>query len=289
MKKAITLLLMLTFFTHFSYAKETNIRVWKNTVKNVGMTQILLELALDITKPEYGEYQLISSAEMEQDRALLELKNARLDVAHFVATAQREKNTLPIRVPLMQGILGYRLCLIKDNNQQKFVGINNKQQWIASNITIGQHHNWPDTQILKTNGINVQTTYKHKLLFKQLAKERFDCFARGISEINDEQLAHRSLGLVIKKNIIIHYPLPQFFFVNAKNPLLAERLKLGLSRLQKTGKTKKLFDYYFQKLLTTFELQKRTFIELNNPLLSAETTKAIQTTSTDFEKQYLKK
>ncbi len=287
MKKILILFLLLTLNANFSHAESTKIRVWKNTATDSGIIRTLLYRALEISKQEYGEYQVVISSEMEQDRALRELANARLDLAHFVSTAEREKQATPIRIPIMQGLLGYRLCLIKEGNQEKFTGISNKQQWIAKNITIGQHHNWPDTTILKSNGLNVQTTYKHELLFQQLSKNRFDCFSRGINEIGYEQFSHRSLDLVIEQNIVIHYPLPQFFFINPEKPLLAERLQLGLTRLQESGETELLFDSYYRELLNKFDLKKRVFIELQNPTLSPETIKAMQAPITNFKKKYL--
>ena len=207
MKKRLILILffLLAANAHFSYAQGTKIRVWEKTAIDQGLIGELLFQALEITQKEYGEYQIITSTEMEQDRALREIANSRLDLAHFVSTAEREMQATPIRIPIMQGLLGYRLCLIKDGNQDKFIGVTNKQQWIEKKISIGQHRNWPDTTILKSNGLHVATTYKRELLFQQLSKNRFDCFARGVNEISDEQLKHRSLGLVIENNILIHY------------------------------------------------------------------------------------
>jgi hypothetical protein len=289
MKKIILHFLLWTAFFPYSYAETTNITVWADTLNAPGITKMLLERALQITQPEYGDYYLIISNAMEQERALRELANNRLDIAHFVSTADRERQVSPIRIPIMQGLLGYRLCLIKKGNQEKFTGITNKQQWVANNITIGQHSNWPDTKILRSNGFTVQTTYKHELLFQQLAKNRFDCFARGVSEIGYEQISHRALDLAIEKNIVIHYPLPQFYFVNPAKPVLAERLQVGLAKLQKNGEATRMFDFYFKDLLTALALKNRTFIELQNLTQSPETIDAMQAPIAYFEKKYLQK
>ena len=181
MKKRLILILffLLAANAHFSYAQGTKIRVWEKTAIDQGLIGELLFQALEITQKEYGEYQIITSTEMEQDRALREIANSRLDLAHFVSTAEREMQATPIRIPIMQGLLGYRLCLIKDDNQDKFIGVTNKQQWIEKKISIGQHRNWPDTTILKSNGLHVATTYKRELLFQQLSKNRFDWTQRG--------------------------------------------------------------------------------------------------------------
>ena len=145
-----------------------------------------LHRALQVTKPEYGDYELIESVKMEQGRSLLELaklKDSKIDLASFAPTKEREQQAIPIRIPVLNGLMGYRLCLIEEDKQTLFDGIKNKQQLIDRNITIGQHQDWPDTKILIANNISIQTSHKKKLLFQLLARGRFDCFSRGANEI----------------------------------------------------------------------------------------------------------
>ncbi|WP_019614588.1 transporter substrate-binding domain-containing protein [Psychromonas ossibalaenae] len=286
MKKIIILFLLLVLKANFSLAKNNEIVLWNQTASDSGIIWDTLYRALEITKDDYGEYQLITSSPMEQDRALRELVNARIDLGHFIATEEREKQAIAVRIPILQGLYGYRLCLIKEDNQEKFTGINSKQQWIEKNITISQHHNWPDTKILESNGITVKTTFKRDLLFQQLSMKRFDCFARGINEINTELSNHSSLGLAIEKNIVLHYPFPLFFFVSPDKPLLAERLQLGLTRLYQNGVTEQLFEYYYRKLINELGLEQRKFIELQNPTLSQQTINVLKAPSTRFKIKY---
>lgn len=276
MKKNILLLFFIIASSTNCYGHYTKISTWKNTAQDQGLLMEILREALIITQPEYGGYQINSSIDMPQNRALLQLENGRLDLAHFVATEKRENRAIAVKIPLMQKILGYRLCLITEGNQKKFNNINSKQQWIDKGLTIGQHHNWPDTDILKANGIEVKTTYKTNLLFQQLAKNHFDCFARGINEISSEQRAHASLNLAIEKNIILYYPLPQFFFVSPKKPLLVERLTIGLTKLKEKGILQQIFNFYYQNLWQDLNVKNRIFINLHNPTLSLETTELLK-------------
>lgn len=268
-----------------SLAKSTltepqEIIVWQHTVN--GPTEIIkdaLQRALEITRPEYGAYRIITSAEMEQGRALNTLsKQARgkLDVAHFATTTEREKKAIAIRIPLIQGSLGYRICLIKKHNQSTFSEITNKHDFIEKNISIGQHKDWPDTKILRSNGLHVKTTYKYSLLFQQLDKQRFNCFSRGINEISYEHEQHTEINATIEESLLIHYPFPLFFFVNANRPEVAKRLTLGLTRLQSNGTLLQLFEYYYKDRLAALHLEARTIIELENPTLSEKSLKALQ-------------
>jgi len=291
-KKIAYLYALLLFFPPQLFA-TTQITVWEHTVNDP--TEIIMDTlyrALEITKQEYGEYQLITSKKMEQGRALRELskyKDSRLDLAHFAPTAEREQQAIAIRIPLIQGLLGYRLCLINEGEQSKFSQVTNKEQWLASDLSIGQHQNWPDTSVLNYNGLTVKTSYKYELLFQQLAKQRFDCFARGANEIYYEQRTHRDLGLVIEKEIVLHYPFPLFFFVNKNNPELVARLELGLTKLIENGTSQKLFEYYYQAQIEDLNLKKRYVIELQNPTLSYQTIQAMNQPNAIFKQRYLVK
>lgn len=269
------LILLLTSST--SYAYTAQIKVWQHTLGTPNIIQNTLLHALEITTKEYGDYQIIESSMMTQDRALKEINIGNLDIAHFIATAQREEKGIAVRIPVMRGLLGYRICLIKNGEQDKFDKITNKEQWLANNITIGQQENWPDTEILKSNEFNVKTTFKKELLFQQIAKGRFDCFARGANEITRELLENKDLDISIENGIVIYYPFPLFYFVNPNKPLLAERLTLGLTRLHENGMEEKLFDSYFHDVLEKLTLKQRHLLKLDNPILSEPTINAMNT------------
>lgn len=263
-----------------TYAQVTKIIVWESLYNNP--TPILmnaLRRALQVTKPEYGEYEIIVSTKMEQGRSLLEMaktEKSNLDIASYAPTTAREKLAIPIRIPVLSGLMGYRICLIKKDKQTLFDDIKNKQQLITKNITIGQHQNWPDTTILRFNDITVHTTYKKSLLFQQLDRERFDCFSRGTSEIYAEYLQHRQLGISIENNLLLYYPLPVFFFVNKSRPLLAQRVQLGLERLLESGELYEIVERTFLPIISDLKLSERIVIDLHNPTLSDETLQAIE-------------
>jgi hypothetical protein len=279
-------------YCSLTYAQVTKIIVWDSLYNNPDrMVMDYLDRALQITKPEYGDYQLIASAKMEQGRSVLEMakqEKSKLDIATYAPTIEREKLAIPIRIPILSGLMGYRLCLIKEDKQALFDGIENKQQLINKNITIGQHQDWPDTIILRANNIVVQTTHKKKLLFQQLARERFDCFSRGASEIYAEYLQYKTQGIAIEKKLLIYYPLPLFFFVNKSRPLLAQRLQLGLERLIASGEFDAIFERVYSPIISNLKLTERTVIDLYNPTLSEETIQAIEASTQRFRNNHLR-
>jgi len=254
--------------------------VWQHTIDypNKILMSILLQ-AFEETREEYGDYEIISSSPMEQRRAVSKLSKRykdTLDIAHLASNVSREKNATAIRIPLISGLSGYRVCLIKPSNQSKFTNIKNKQDFIDKGITIGQQQDWPDTKILTSNGIDVQTSYKYSLLFRQLDKQRFDCFLRGVNEISDEVEQNSNTHFVIEDNLLFYYPLPLFFFVNNNRPEIIERLTKGLSKLKEQGVLADLLAENFQQKMHQLHLNNRTLIRLDNPILPKESLQSIE-------------
>lgn len=282
------IILLLSVFCSSSYAQSgleqsspsEKIIVWQDTVNSPsGIIMDTLIQALEITRPEYGHYEIVTSMPMEQGRAVKSLAKAyqgQLDIAHFPTSINREKHAIAVRVPLIGGLLGYRVCLIKENHQYKFSQINNKQDFIDQEITIGQHQDWPDSKILRSNGLRVKTSHKYALLFQQLEKKRFDCFLRGLNEINDEYSLHIDARFAIENSLLIRYPYLMFFFVNESRPELAKRLGLGLTRLQKNGTLMRLLEHYYKDRLTKLHLKERKIIDLENTLLPDNSLQKLQ-------------
>ncbi|WP_019614587.1 transporter substrate-binding domain-containing protein [Psychromonas ossibalaenae] len=282
-----------SFYSSLNYAQVTKIIVWDSLYNNpTPIVMNYLRRALEVTVEEYGDYQLIESAKMEQGRSLVELgrqKHAKLDLATYAPTAEREKQAIAIRIPLLSGLMGYRLCLIDEKKQTIFQDIENKQQLINKHISIGQHQDWPDTTILRFNNLPVQTTHKKELLFQKLIRGRFDCFSRGASEIYAEYLAHKSQGIVIEKELLIYYPLPIFFFVNKSRPRLAERIQLGLQKLIDSGEFDQSFEQFFSPIIDELKLTDRVVIDLHNPTLSEKTIQAMKIPTQRFRENHLQK
>ncbi|HDO1377148.1 TPA: hypothetical protein P2R00_004481, partial [Aeromonas veronii] len=83
-------------------AAEQPIRAWNLLLDHPNPAVVqLLRLSLDLTAPEYGPYQLVSSPQMEQGRAVKELRSGELvQVGVFAPDGQRERELLAIHIPL---------------------------------------------------------------------------------------------------------------------------------------------------------------------------------------------
>jgi hypothetical protein len=227
----------------------------------------LLELALR----ETGEgYRIeLASTPMNQERQVQELEAGRtLDVAPIPSSAEREARLLPVRIPINRGVLGWRLGLIRRGDAERFAGIRSLGD--LKGVRIAQGKEWPDTQILRANGIDVIPAPRYEDLFTMLQGGRFDYFPRSVMEIWDEQ--GRNAGtLEIEPHVALHYPYDAYFMVNRGNAGLAEAIRGGLERALRDGSFRRLFQAYYGERLRRAHLEARTVIELDNPLLTPGT------------------
>jgi len=229
--------------------------------------QQLLQLALSKTGTEY-QIQL-AQVPMNQERQVLEIEAGRtIDVASIPSSAEREARLLPIRIPIHKGALGWRIGLIRKGDQELLARVNSLKS--LQSVSLAQGQEWPDTKILEANGISVITAPRYEGLFKMLEARRFDYFPRSVMEIWDEQ-ANNADRLVVEPHLALHYYYDSYFMVNRKNTRLAQAIHDGLEKAILDGSFDELFQQYFGEHIRKAQLEKRTVIELQNPLLSPET------------------
>ncbi len=208
--------------------------------------------------------QLVSSPPMEQGRTVKELHSGELvQVGVFAPDEERERDLLAVHIPLAKGLLGWRVCLIRQGDEGRFAAIHSLADWRRSGLIIGQHRSWPDTQLLRANGLNVMAGNLYEALFNMLRKQRFDCFLRSVIEVEDELKQHPDLA--IEPRLVFRYPLALLFFVSPKYPELAQRIELGLQRARQSGAFDRVFEEGFGSTIRRLNLDERVRLELHNP------------------------
>ena len=80
--------------------------------------------------------------------------NAGIDVLSAGATIERESLLLPIRFPILKGLNGWRIALVTKNNKNLF--LRNQSLDKFKTLKAGQLHNWSDTKVIASNGIQVE-------------------------------------------------------------------------------------------------------------------------------------
>lgn len=232
----------------------------------------MLEIALEETVDEYGDYELIPAeqqlSELEALRAL-QWEDDVIDVAFGMTESARERFVRPVRVPILKGLLGTRLMMVREDE----VDILNDVSTIEDlrPFQIGQGEDWPDTRILNANGLDIYTSDGYGILFEQLAEGEFDLFPRGINEIWEELDAFGDLGLTLADHVYLQYPTATYFFVAQQNRELADRLDEGLHRAIDNGRFDALFNEYYGDVVDRANLDEKNVIQIENPYLPEDT------------------
>ncbi|MCP4372672.1 MAG: hypothetical protein GY797_31870 [Deltaproteobacteria bacterium] len=280
-KRFLCILIISVLFPLISFADTTNNNV---LVVKMHLTKMknnldqkkhykyqLLELLLNQTKKEYGEYK-IELVELETQKRLIKLADeGELSLIMTMTTKDREERLIPIRIPIYKGLYGFRIFIINKSDQHKFKAVKNEGD--LKKLWAGQGNHWPDYKILEANGYKITGTPVYLNLFDMLEKKRFDYFPRGLHEPWLELKRHPNKDFTIEKNLCINYPAPGYIFVSPKYKKLAERLKKGFLMAINDGS----FDHFFNNhpdikaALKKGNLKKRKIFYLNNPLLSKQT------------------
>jgi hypothetical protein len=232
----------------------------------------ILKGALDRTVPEYGAYVLEQAPiQMSAARAIEQLeRHGLINVAWSSTSVEREKKFLTIRIPLRKGLLGYRVCLISAQNQDRI----DQVQTLADlrDLTVGQGTGWADIAIYNAEHIPVMTA-SYGGLFDMVSAKRFDLFPRGLSEVFREFATNgpRLPGLAIDRHLLLYYPWPYYFFFNRDDVRLKMRIEAGLKMMRADGSFDAIFHKYNDEWIAAADIKHRLIIRLNNPLLPPET------------------
>jgi hypothetical protein len=167
--------------------------------------------------------------------------------------------------------MGYRLLIIRAEDQSWFRRVQTIDQ--LRELRAGQGHDWPDTEILRANGLAVEATVDYDSLFRMLQLGRFDYLPRAINEPWEELALRSGRGLAVEEGLMLYYPTAEYFFVNRDNVALAERIERGLRRALADGSFDKLFREHpvNANAFGKANVLKRRIIRLDNPLLPPET------------------
>ncbi|WP_143871359.1 amino acid ABC transporter substrate-binding protein [Catenovulum sediminis] len=272
--KFIILAILFTFAAiHMASASEETITVvYPKPLSELDQRIVYpLEVLKLVLSKNNSEFKLQPSrVAMTQNRALKMLAlGVGVDVVWSMTNEIRETNLTPIRVPLYKGLIGWRLLLIKSENQTRFDKLNTLAE--LRRYIAGQGHDWPDTDILAANGFRIVSSSSYEGLFEMLEKNRFDFFPRSIIEIGDELKSHTEYNLSIEKTLLLHYPAAFYFFINRANSALKTRLENGFNTAISDGSFDALFYKYNQQHIQQANIQNRKILKLHNPNLPSAT------------------
>ncbi|BFI95187.1 MAG: transporter substrate-binding domain-containing protein [Rhodanobacter sp.] len=231
-----------------------------------GYPVAVLRLALEHLHVPFSMKQ--SAVVLPQARTLELLKdNQVVTVGWSVATTERDKQLLAVRVPIDRGLIGWRVLLIRRGNEKRFENLRTASQ--LARVPMAQDQDWPDLTILRDNGFDMTAAIDYTSLFSMLKLGHVDAVPRSVSEIGQELESPDGADLVAEKHLLLHYPSALVFFVSRNNATLAAALQRGLERAIADGSLQRLFEHTYRQSLNALHLHDRHVIELTNPLLPA--------------------
>jgi hypothetical protein len=229
----------------------------------------LLSMALDQTGVNY---QLQPSDNfLSKGKALDRLRdNREINIIWGMTNPQREKDLLPIRIPIFKGLIGWRLLLIRQDMAERFTYIGQLDHLVK--LSPLQGRDWPDTKILQSNGFDVITERTHSALMNMLGNAQGDFFPRSIIEVWEE-LANSEADekIQIQPSLGIYYPAAIYFFVNKKSVPLANLIERGLEKSIENGKFEALFLENYKTYIEKAQIKNRKFYSLDNAFLPEKT------------------
>lgn len=227
----------------------------------------LIERALELTRPEFGDYQYRPYASQSTSTRYAQLLGEGKHINLLWAspgTPIARAHVIPIPIDILKGLLGYRACLVNKHAETNLAFINDLTDF--KTIKFGQAQ-WPDRAIYKANQLIEIDAPTFDNLFKMLSAQRFDCIPLGIDEIQQVYLDKKTEYpfLAIDSHVLIYYHYPVYFYVSKKSPELAQRLKVGLQKMQRNGEFDQLFAKHHAQALAKLELKQRKLMCLKSP------------------------
>lgn len=253
--------------TNPSEANPIELTVPGSTDKSVVRNPFVADLLDLITKNQGYQLKLnYHKDQLLQGRALRELSSGQsIDLTWSVTTTEREKELRAIKIPIYQGLIGWRVAFIHPNSQSRFSQVRGRddlKQFVAA-----QRFDWPDFEILKDNGLPVEGNISFVRIPKALQEGLVDYFPRSVLEVAREAKRERNQGLIVENNLLLKYKSAYYFFVNHSNTKLANIIERGFKQALSDGSYQLLFNKYYGKDLAELQLDKRKVIELNNPTI----------------------
>lgn len=220
-----------------------------------------LELAVQATNEDYGNAQLVRlKIPVEEERQLRNLNQNITDVAWATCSVQRSTDYKAVLVPMMAGLFGSRVNLIRENDQ-RFAHIEQVED--LTRLVAVQSPKWHDHDILLKNGFTVLSSDRFSA-YRAVEKGLADYYPRGVAEVLGEMKIAESKGLVIAPGHALHYPLLFILYVNKHNHKLAKRLTEGFRRSLDSGEFVGLLEQQEWYLSARLMLQNRKVFHLEN-------------------------
>ncbi|GAA5217648.1 transporter substrate-binding domain-containing protein [Corallincola platygyrae] len=228
----------------------------------------LLGKAMSLCRSANFSLQVLDQP-MLQGRATLEISEGESNNLHVVWTMtsqQREMELLPVKFPIYKGLLGYRLLVVRTQDLSRFSHVKNLSD--LGKLKGVQGYDWPDIEILRANGLDVDGYGTTEEMYRLLREGFVDYFPRALIEIERELALLNTGEFSVVEGIALLYPAPGYFFTSKQDQALNHCINDGLNQMHGNGSYQQLFTQYFGSVLALYNYSNRQVFELTNPIVS---------------------
>lgn len=229
----------------------------------------VLRAALDASRHDFGDYSVTMAQFMTESRQVAEMtsRNGQINTMVLDSTSELERDLVPVKIPVDKGLLGYRVFLIRSEDQVKFSAVTTLND--LRKFSIGQGSDWSDVAVYKAAGFNVVGGTSYEGLFNMLMYKRFDAFGRGVTEVLPELKGHREKlpEMVIEKDILLYYPMPVYFWFpkTDEGRRFAKRVEFGMNMVVNDGTLDRMFRENYGPVIKELNLKSRRIFKVENP------------------------
>lgn len=253
---------------------------WGITPQRDDYQVAILKLALEKTRSTHGDYKIerkletLSRSRAHRAIAQGEFLNIHASPLRPLLTEQDRREqmeeSIPVKIPLMKSLLGYRSLIIRRRDYEQFSEITDAIQ--LKSLVAGQGRGWTDISIYEHNKYQVRGDAEYFTLFSMLLAGRFDYIPLSVIEVNGalSRFEQYSDSLMVLSDLMLYYPLPTLFHVSAKHPALADRLERGLTQARQDGSLDRLFEQHFSEQVQQMKSAKLRVFVLENPGVPTE-------------------
>ncbi|TMP33396.1 transporter substrate-binding domain-containing protein [Pseudoalteromonas rubra] len=264
MHRFLLALILGTTFSSAAYTVRAPLEIRVTSGANPYVLQ-LIELALSY-QPRPVSLKTVAGIPTQTRAVRLLGKQSGIDVFWSVTSKEREQQALAIRIPLVKGLLGYRILFVDTNRAAEFSDIKHWGQ--LKPLLFGLRHDWPDRAVFERNGFQVVAFHDTEKAMTMLSNRRLDVVPLDI--LAAEDFSART-DVMVQPHLLINYPSAVYLFVDKNNTHLHALLKSGLEQAIADGCFERLFRSHFANQLEKLDLAERVRLTMPNPTLSAAT------------------
>ena len=229
----------------------------------------LLRLALEKVGPQVKIEEL--NEVIPEGRWISKVQDGSLDVLWAGSSKGLDEQMLPVRIPLLKGLLGHRVFLIRREDQHRFDIVKTLEDLKKFKARMGSL--WGSTRVMEAAGLPVVKSVKYPGLFYMLDGERFDYFPRAVHEPWAEIASMPNLNLKVEEKLLLIYPYAMYFYVQKNNHTLHAKLEKGLEAAIADGSFDALFfnNTLIKDALNRTNLNNRRVLRIANPEMHPDT------------------